>query len=181
MKTYLELFTTFFRISIVSFGGGYSMIPLLFRELVDNRGWISEQELTDYVAVGQCTPGIIAVNIATFVGHKRKGLPGALLSTAGFITPCLIIITIVAMFINNISDYPAVKNAMAGLRACVCVLILDSVLRLFKTAVTDGYKTALFAVIFVIAVFTDISTIILVISAGIAGFLICLAKKAGAK
>ncbi|MBQ3404219.1 MAG: chromate transporter, partial [Oscillospiraceae bacterium] len=89
MKAYWDLFATFFRISIVCFGGGYSMIPLLFRELVDNKGWITEQELTDYVAVGQCTPGIIAVNVATFVGHKQKGTAGGILSTAGFITPCL--------------------------------------------------------------------------------------------
>ena len=114
---------TFARIGLVNFGGGYAMLPLLERELVNDRGWCTTDELMDYFAIGQCTPGLIALNVSTFIGNKRKGVLGGITATLGFVTCPIIIILLIAMFLTNFADLPIVKNAFAGIRVCVCVLI----------------------------------------------------------
>ena len=124
----LEMFLVFFRIGAVTFGGGYAMLPILQRELVDDRGWTTEAELTDYFAIGQCTPGVIAVNTATFIGRKKAGNIGGIVATLGVISPSLIIISIIAALINNFASLVWVQNALAGIRVCVCVFILNAVL-----------------------------------------------------
>ena len=126
MKKLLQLYISFFRIGILTFGGGMAMLPMLNRELIENRHWIDEEKLTDLFAIGQCTPGIIAVNTATFVGYQEKGIIGGLVATLGIITPSVVIITLLAVFFSNFSDHPVVQNAFAGIRACVCVLIINS-------------------------------------------------------
>ena len=113
------------------------MLPILQRELVDNRGWATEEELADYYAIGQCTPGIIAVNTATFIGAKRKGIIGGIVATIGVVFPSMIIISIIAAFLQNFADYPVVIHAFAGIRVCVCVLILNAIIKLWKKAVID--------------------------------------------
>ena len=132
-----ELFWTFFKIGAFTFGGGYAMLPMLQKEVVEKRGWASEEELMDYYAIGQCTPGIIAVNTATFVGQKTAGIAGGIIATLGVVFPSLIIITIIAAFIQNFSDLAIVQNAFAGIRVCVCVLILNAVVKLWKKSVVD--------------------------------------------
>ena len=114
--SYLKLFLLFAKIGVMTFGGGYAMLPILQRELVDTRHWATEEELADYFAIGQCTPGIIAVNTATFIGHKRKGIPGGIVATLGVVFPSLIIITILAGLITTFADLPFVQNAFAGIR-----------------------------------------------------------------
>ena len=106
MKLFLELFISFFKVGIITFGGGLSMLPNLEREIVDNKKWATREELLDYYAVGQCTPGIIAVNTATFIGHKTKGILGGIFATLGMISPSVIIILILALFLNNFSIFP---------------------------------------------------------------------------
>ena len=110
MNPYLDLYLTFARIGVCTFGGGYAMLPILQREVVENRHWATEDELMDYYAIGQCTPGIIAVNTATFVGQKTAGIAGGIIATLGVVFPSLIIITIIAAFIQNFSDLAIVQN-----------------------------------------------------------------------
>ncbi len=142
MKQYLDLFFTFSKIGVCTFGGGYAMLPILQRELVDNKGWATEEELADYYAVGQCTPGVIAVNTATFVGYNRLGWLGGVVATLGVVFPCLVIIMAIAAFLSNFMHLPVVVHAFNGVRAGVVALILSSVLKLLKTSLVD-WKTRL--------------------------------------
>ena len=123
MNELIQLFTVFARIGAVTFGGGYAMLPILQAEVVEKYHWASEEELADYYAVGQCTPGVIAVNTATFIGMKRKGVPGGIIATLGVVFPSLVIITVIAACLSNFAQLQVVKDAFAGIRVCVCVLI----------------------------------------------------------
>ena len=142
MKKSLELFLSIFKIGTFTFGGGYAMLPFLQREVVEKRAWATHEELTDYFAIGQCTPGIIAVNTATFIGYKLKSYVGGVVATLGLVFPCLVIIMLIAAFIQNFADLPVVIHAFNGVRACVCALILSSVLKLRKSTVVDGATLA---------------------------------------
>ena len=137
MNIYLDLFLTFARVGVCTFGGGYAMLPILQREVVDNKGWATEEQLADYYAIGQCTPGIIAVNTATFVGRTQRGTAGGVIATLGVVFPSVVIILLIAAFLQNFAHLPVVIHAFAGVRACVCALILTSVLKLRKTTVVD--------------------------------------------
>ena len=140
----LQLFLTFAKIGSMMFGGGIAMLPLLQRELVDNKKWVTEEEILDYYAIGQCTPGIIAVNTATFVGRKRKGIAGGIAATLGVVFPSLVIITIIAAFLSNFAELKAVKDAFAAIRVCVCALILNSVIKLGKKTIVDAPTAVIF-------------------------------------
>ena len=173
-----DLFLTFARIGGLTFGGGYAMLPMLQKEVVESHGWATEQELTDYFAIGQCTPGIIAVNTATFIGYKQKGVIGGIVATLGVAFPSLVIITIIAAFISNFADLAAVGYAFAGIRVCVCVMILNAVLKLQKGAIPDTPALVIFWVVFLLSCFTSLSPMWFVLLAGIAGMLI---KRGGKK
>ena len=127
-----KIFRVFAEMGAVCFGGGYAMLSLVQRVVVEEHGWATEEELMDYYAIGQCTPGIIAVNVATFIGHKLRGLPGAIAASLGFISPSILIITVIAAFLESFASNVYVAHALAGIRVCVCVLILQAVLRLWK-------------------------------------------------
>lgn len=172
MKELLELFLAFARIGGLTFGGGYAMLPMLQREVVENKGWATEAELMDYYAVGQCVPGVIAVNTATFIGNKVRGVIGAIAASLGVISPSLVIIIAIAAFIQSFSELPIVQNAFAGIRVGVCVLIFTSVIKLFKKAIVDKFTFALFAIVFALALFVDISPIIFVVVAAISGMIV---------
>ncbi len=178
LKKLLDLFLTFARIGGLTFGGGYAMLPMLQKEVVENRGWATEEELADYFAIGQCTPGVIAVNTATFVGYREAGILGGVMATLGVIFPSLVIITIIAAFIRNFADLPVVKHAFSGIRVCVCVLILNAVLKLRKNSVVDKPTTAIFVLVFVLSAITPLSPVVFVILAGLAGVLLKGGKKA---
>ena len=172
MKELLDMFFTFARIGGLTFGGGYAMLPMLQKEVVEKRGWATEDELMDYYAVGQCTPGVIAVNTATFIGAKQKGILGSIFATAGVISPSIVIIGIIAAFIRNFAELAAVKNAFAGIRVCVCVLIFNAVSKLYKKAVIDLPTTVIFVLVFLGSVLFDVSPAVYVVLAGAAGILI---------
>lgn len=178
MNIYIDLFCSFAKVGVLTFGGGYAMLPILQREVAENKEWATEEELMDYYAIGQCTPGVIAVNTATFVGRKVKGTLGSIIATLGVVFPSLVIIMAIAAFVNNFADAPVIKNAFAGIRACVCVLILNAVVKLWKKTVIDKVTFAVFAVVFVLSVFLDISPVIYVIIAAAAGIVI---KSLGAR
>ena len=167
MNIYLDMFLTFARIGGLTFGGGYAMLPMLQREVVENKHWATEEELMDYFAIGQCTPGIIAVNTATFVGQKHKGFLGGLFATLGVITPSLIIISLLATVIEAFSHIVWVQHAFAGIRVCVCVLIFNAVVKLFKKAVIDKPTLVIFCAVALGSCFTNISPAIFVVLAGI--------------
>ncbi len=172
MKTLLDLFLTFARIGGLTFGGGYAMLPMLQKEVVEKRRWVTEEEIMDYYAIGQCTPGIIAVNTATFVGHKVRGDVGGVAATLGVVAPSLVIISIIAAFIQNFAHLAVVQNAFAGVRVCVCVLIFNAVVKLWKKAVVDKKMLALFLVVFMGAYLLDLSPILWVLLSGVAAVLL---------
>lgn len=194
MNLYLDLFLTFARVGVCTFGGGYAMLPILQREIVEKK-WATEAELTDYFAIGQCTPGVIAVNTATFVGQKQKSIPGGIVATLGLVFPSIVIILVIAAFLQSFADLPVVIHAFAGVRACVCALILSSVLKLRKSSLVDGPTAVIFAVVLVLAVIGNfiafdgntplgallnflLSPVVLVVAAGVAGLCIRGAKGA---
>lgn len=170
MKELISLFLVFARIGGFTFGGGYAMLPLLQREVVENKGWAEEEELMDYYAVGQCTPGVIAVNVATFVGYKQKGFFGAVFATAGVIAPSVAIIGIIAAFLQNFIEYEVVAHAFAGIRVCVCVLILNAILKLAGKSIIDKASFVIFAAVLILSVFTSIPVAALVVVSGFAGY-----------
>lgn len=192
MNLYFDLFWTFAKIGVCTFGGGYAMLSILQRELVEKRHWASEEELSDYFAIGQCTPGIIAVNTATFVGHKLKGAAGGVAATLGLVFPCLVIIMLIAAFLQNFAHLPVVVHAFNGVRACVCALILSSVLKLRKSTVVDKPTVVIFAAVLILAVVGNFaafpantlgtvlgyvcSPIVLVVAAGVTGLCVRAAK-----
>lgn len=178
LKELLSLFLTFAKVGVMTFGGGYAMLPILQREVVENKGWATDEELTDYFAIGQCTPGVIAVNTATFIGQKHRGIIGGIVATLGVVFPSLIIIAALAGVITTFSHLAWVQHAFAGIRVCVCVLIFNAVLKLWKGAVKDVWGLVIFLVILALSVFTKLSPIIYVLAAAVAGLLI---KNLGAK
>ena len=165
----LSLFLSFAKVGVMTFGGGYAMIPILERDIVDRQGWASSEELMDYYAVGQCTPGVIAVNTATFIGYKVGGIAGGIIATLGVVFPSLVIITLIAGILTNFADIPAVKSAFAAVRVCVCVLIFNSVLKLWKGAVKDKGALVLFLLVLVLSVFFDISPVVFVLLCAASG------------
>ena len=172
LKTNLNLIVSFFKVGILTFGGGYAMLPMLQREVVDKNKWVTEEEVLDCYAIGQCTPGIIAVNTATFVGQKQAGVLGGIFATLGVVFPSLVIITIIAAFIQNFAHLPAVQSAFAGIRVCVCVLILNAVVKLWKKSVVDWKTLLIFVAVFACSVFLSISPVIYVLAAAIAGIIV---------
>ena len=148
MNLYFDLFITFAKMGVCTFGGGLAMLPILQREVVEKKKWATDEELTDYYAIGQCTPGVIAVNTATFIGYKEKGTLGGIIATMGMIFPSLIIITVIAAFLSNFAHLPVVIHAFAGIRACVCVLIFNATMRLRKTTVINLPTGILFVCVF---------------------------------
>lgn len=172
MRELLEMFLVFAKIGGFTFGGGYAMLPILQREVVENKGWATGEELMDYYAIGQCTPGIIAVNTATFIGYKRRGIIGGIVATAGCITPSIIIIMIIAAFINSFTDIVWVQHALAGVRVCVCILVLNAVLKLAKKSLIDAATYLIFAAVVLLSLFTDVAAVVWVVCAGVAGVII---------
>lgn len=172
MKEFLELYFAFFRIGGLTFGGGLTMLPMLKYELVGKKNWVTEEELLDYYAVGQCTPGIIAVNVSTFVGYKRKGIPGAVVSTLGMISPSLIIVSILAMFLEQFMTNQMVLHAVAGIKVVVCALMLNTVISMAKKSFVSALCVAVGLLGFAGAVFTPVPTVGIVLLAGAAGIIL---------
>ena len=172
MKLLLQMFLTFAKVGVMTFGGGYAMLPILQREVVENKGWATEEELMDYFAIGQCTPGVIAVNTATFIGQKLKGTFGAIFATLGVVFPSLVIISLLAGVIEAFSHLVWVQNAFGGIRVCVCVLIANAVVKLYKKAVVDIPTFIIFLLVAVGSIFLPGSPVIFVLIAAVAGIIL---------
>ena len=172
MKELIDIFFTSARVGAMTFGGGYAMLPILQKEVVEKKKWNTEEEILDYYALSQCLPGIIMVNTLVFVGQKKKGKIGAFASALGAVTPSFIIITIIATLLTAFADVPAVQSAFAGIRVCVCVLIFNSILKLWKSSVVDKKCLALFIIIAIGSLVVDITPIAFVLGAAVVGILI---------
>ncbi len=172
MKQLWELFWTFAKVGVMTFGGGYAMLPILQREVVDSKGWATEEELMDYFAIGQCTPGVIAVNTATFIGQKHKGVLGGILTTLGVVFPSLLIISALAGVIEAFSHIGWVQHAFGGIRICVCVLIVNAVVKLFKKAVVDLPTMLIFLAVALGSTFLNLSPVLFVLAAAAAGIVL---------
>ena len=170
--SYLDLFLTFARIGVLTFGGVYAMLPIIQREIVEKKGWVTETEVMDYYAIGQCTPGVIAVNTATFTGRKIMGNLGGVVATAGVVFPSVVIITVIAALIHGFADLRPVQDALAGIRICVCVLIFNAVLKMWKKAVIDKVTLVLYLAILIASVFFNASPILMVVIAAVCGLIV---------
>ena len=168
----LELYWAFLKIGGLTFGGGLTMLPMLKYELVERKKWVEEEELLDCYAIGQCTPGIIAVNTATYVGYKKNGIAGGIFATLGMVTPSLVIITIIAASLRNFMDYAVVQHALNGIKAVVCALMLNTVITLAKKSLVSMACYMICAAVLLLALFTPVPTIVLVVLAGITGVLL---------
>ena len=171
MKELFDLFWTFCKIGALTFGGGYAMLPLIQREIVENKKWSTEKEILDYYAVGQCTPGVIAVNTATFIGYKLRGIIGGIGATLGVIFPSIVIILIIATFLQNFADLAIVQSAFAGIRVAVVALIITTVVKLIKSSIKDYLGVIIAIIAFVISAFIGLSPVYVVIAAALTGFI----------
>ena len=183
MKELWDMFLTFARIGGLTFGGGYAMLPMLQREVVEKHGWATEEELADYYAIGQCTPGVIAVNTATFIGYRQAGMVGGIFATMGVVFPSIVIITVIAAFLTNFADLKVIQYAFEGIRVCVCVLIFNAVQKLWKKSVVDQPTMAIFLLVFLVSAglagaqsfypeLFSVSPMVYVVVAGVAGVLL---------
>lgn len=168
MKIYLTLFWSFFKIGLFTFGGGYAMLPLLQKEIV-SKGWASDDELLDYYAIGQVTPGIIAINVSTFVGYKIRGLLGAVATMIGMITPSIIIISTIASGLSFVADNPYVQSAFAGIRLVIPALMLPIAVKMIKKSVIDYVTACLCLTAFVMCVF-GLSPVWVILASALVGF-----------
>ena len=164
-----KLYCMFLKIGSLMIGGGYSMLPLLIRELVERHKIITEDELTDYMAVAQCTPGVIAINTATFVGYKVKRVRGAIIASLGVVTVPIILIILIAAALRGLMQYPIVEHVFAGIRLAVCALITASVYKLFKKSVTNVTTFILFLLAFLFVTVGGVSPVFVVLGAAIVG------------
>ena len=171
MKELLNIYLKFFKIGAVTFGGGYAMLPILRREIVEKEHWLSEEDVMDFYAIGQSMPGIIAVNVGGFIGYSRRKEVGAVAACLGVVSPCLVIITFIAACMSNFQDNVYVRHALSAVSVCVCALIVDSIIAMWKKGVKDIFGIVLFAVMLYAMTFTSLSPVLLVIGSAVLGIL----------
>ena len=172
MREYLELFWAFVVTGGTAFGGGYAVVPVLEREMIKKRGWLTMDEVLDFYTIAQITPGVILVNIATFVGCKRKGIAGGVIATIGIVLPCVCLMLLVSLFVERFAEYTAVRHALAGIRLAVCALILDTTIKIFKGFWKDVKSVVICVIAFALSAVLSVSPVYIIIGAGIAGFLL---------
>ncbi len=169
LKLLIELFATFFKIGSFTFGGGYAMIPLIEREVVENKKWVTSDEVIDVFAVAQSMPGAIAINSSTFIGYKIAGKRGAIIATAGVILPSLLIITVIAMFFSKVQDSPIVKAVFSGIRPAIVALILTAAIKVSKTSIVDKIGLVLAVLAVILVVVFDVQAIVVILGGAAVG------------
>jgi len=169
IKELWKLYVAFFKIGILTFGGGYAMLPMLEKEVVEKHKWATLDEIMDYFAISQCTPGVIAVNTATFVGYKGKGIMGGIMATLGVITPSIIIITIIASVLQTFYENSYVKSAFQGIGVAVCAVLVQALWKIGKAGVVDIFSAILAVAAFFVSMFTGFSPIFIILPAGVLG------------
>ena len=177
MRLLVDLFVSFFKIGLFTFGGGYAMLPMLQREIVEKHHWVTEDDVLDYYAIAQCTPGVIAVNTATFVGTKLKGAIGGVVATLAVICPSVIIITIISTVLKSFASYEMVQHAFAGIRVAVAALVVVSVSKLYKKGVKGALSNGIFAASLLMIVLFDISPVWIVAACIVLGVVMARKEK----
>ena len=173
-KDLVSLYFTFFKIGSITFGGGYAMLPILKKELADKRNWATEEDLLDYYAIAQVTPGVIAVNVSTFIGYKRRGVIGGIVSTLGIVTPSIIIISLIAMFVSNFEDIVWVQKALRGINVAVSALLTYSVINLTKKTIKKWYYLFFYFAAFVLVYFLHVNSLFVTLGAAVCGILLAV-------
>ena len=176
IRTLWDLFSVFFKVGLCTFGGGIAMLPILERGLGEKRGWGTGDELLDYFAIGQSTPGIIAVNVATFVGYKRAGFIGGCVATFGMVFPSIIIITLIAKFISNFSEIEWVKKALTGINVAVAAILTSAVYNFSKKSVKNLFGFLLLVISFVLIFVLKVSTVWVIFGSAILGVILAACR-----
>lgn len=169
MRELIEIYIAFFKMGSVTFGGGYAMLPILQREVVEKKQWLPEEKIMDYYAIAQSLPGIIAVNVSVFIGYTRRKVSGGIAAALGVVSPCILVISLIAAFLSNFQDNIYVRHAFAGVSVCVCALILNAVIDLGKKGIKDVLGGVLCGGTFVLIEFTGISPILVILTAALIG------------
>ena len=172
MRELFSLFITFFKIGAVTFGGGYAMLPILERELVQNKKWAASEDLMDYYAISQVTPGVIAVNVATFVGFKRKKVAGSIFATMGMVTPSILIITVIALFISNFESIVWVQKALKGINVAVTALLTYAVVNFAKKSIKKWWGIFFYSAAFVLIYFYKVPSVAVIVGAAVLGIIV---------
>ena len=177
IKDFLELYLAFVKIGAFTFGGGLAMMPIMQRELIEKRGWLSEEELIDYFAIGQSTPGIIAVNVATFVGYKRLGVLGGIIGTIGVVTPSWAIIMILAGAISSVDKYPVAQKALKGINVAVAALLTSVIVKFSKKTIKSLWNAFFMIFAFVLIYFFKVQSVWIIIASLVTGSLLTLYRQ----
>ena len=177
MNKYLDLFLTFSKIGAFTFGGGYAMIPLIEQEVVEKKQWIKAEDVIDIIAISESTPGVLAVNCATYIGYKIGGFFGSLLATLGVVLPSFFIILAISIFLNAFQENQYIQNFLIGVKAGVVVLLFKAVVKLGKACKNDKFGYILAALGFVVAVLFDIPVILMLLTGALIGIIYGIIKK----
>ncbi|MBN2703285.1 MAG: chromate transporter [Pontiellaceae bacterium] len=175
--TLLELFFVFLRISTFTIGGGYVMFPMMKREVVDAKGWVSDEEMVDYYALGQSIPGIIAMNTATLVGYRKRGVPGALVAAVGMAAPSIVVILLVAAFLTPYFDHPLVQKAFGGIRAAVVAMIVMAIFKVAKKSVDSVARLSIGVGAFIGIIALQIHPVLVIVAGGVLGLVLFQKKE----
>ncbi len=167
----ITLFLTFFKIGAFTFGGGYAMIPLIQKEVADDRHWITGEDILDIVAIAESTPGPLAINTATFVGYKICGFFGAAAATLGVVLPSFVIISIIALVLRQFEQIQAIQFAFTGIRAGVLALMCKALYSMYRQSRKGAFAYAVMAGAFLLVAFTEINVLLVIIGCAVAGLL----------
>lgn len=170
-KTLVSILFTFIKVGACTFGGGYAMFPILQREVIKKKGWSTDEEIMDYYVVGQCTPGVIAVNVATFIGQKKAGIIGGITATLGLIFPSYLIICIIASLLREFSKISYVQNAFAGVRIAVCAMVIHTVIGMIKKSVKTALTFFILIGTFAAVALFEVSPVIIILSVAAIGLI----------
>lgn len=181
LKQFIELYLAFVKIGTFTFGGGLAMMPIMQRELIEKRGWITEEEIIDYFAIGQSTPGIIAVNVATFVGYKRLGVLGGIIGTLGVVTPSWVIIMLLAGAISSVDKYPLAQKALKGINVAVAALLTSVIVKFSKKTIKNIWNAVFMFLAFALIYFLKVQSVWIILASLVIGSLITLYKQKKAK
>ena len=177
LKDFFELYFAFMKIGAFTFGGGLAMMPIMQRELIEKRGWVTEEELIDYFAIGQSTPGIIAVNVATFVGYKRLGWFGGIIGTLGVVTPSWVIIMLLAGAISSVDKYPLAQKALRGINVAVAALLTSVIVKFSKKTIKSVWNAFFMLLAFVLIYFFKVQSVWIIITSLVIGSLLTLYRQ----
>ncbi len=177
LRQFFELYFAFVKIGTFTFGGGLAMMPIMQRELGEKRGWVTDEELIDYFAIGQSTPGIIAVNVATFVGYKRLGWLGGLVGTLGVVTPSWVIIMLLAGAISSVDKYPLAQKALKGINVAVAALLTSVIVKFSKKTIKNLWNAFFMLLAFALIYFLKVQSVWIIIASLIIGSLLTLYRQ----